>query len=194
MSLLYSMVRFLNDDYSWVPPDGRLGLPVWRLNGILSIIDKRMRSLDLNGRFVPISWSTKHMYSTSQLAKIIALKRGIDPELAGLTCAFHDIYTIHTGLTKDHGIRGEKYIREIITEYNKKWQSKLPIITEDEVEHIIKAIRDHSDKITVTNDPLAELVKDVDSLDSYLHGMTTDKRRNLRINRLLKELDITHSI
>ncbi|MGC9781395.1 MAG: HD domain-containing protein [Candidatus Heimdallarchaeota archaeon] len=109
------------------------------------------------------------MYSTMQLAKLIALKRGLDPELAALTCAFHDIFTLQTGNHTDHGIKAEKIIREIIEEYNKKHQESLPVITEKEISLIIKTVAIHSDITTTTENPYEELLKDVDSIDSFLH-------------------------
>jgi hypothetical protein len=52
----------------------------------------------------------------------------------------------------------------------------------------------HSNKLDVSTDPLTELLKDVDSIDSYLHGLTQDEGtgRIERGNKLLKELNINH--
>jgi hypothetical protein len=61
---------------------------------------------------------------------------------------------------------------------------------------IIEVIKVHSDKKAINPDPLAELLKDVDTLDSYLHGLTQDKSsgRISRGNTVLKELNLIHKI
>jgi uncharacterized protein len=157
----------LSDIFTWAGPEGRLGAPVWRLNRILALIQSKIQRLTEDGREIPLSWSVQHLYSTSQLVKLLALKRGIDVELAGLTCAFHDIYSLLTGLYADHG-------------------------PEQEIQHIVKAIAEHSDKTSVSTDPLAELVKDVDTIDAYLHGMTTTAAdgRLQRAKKVFQELGI----
>lgn len=166
--------------------------PTWRLNLVLAIILKKVESTSIEKRELPLVWSYMHMFSTMQIAKLLALRRGLDPELASLTCAFHDIHTLLTGSTKDHGVNAAKHIREIVQEYNQNSRGELPEITKEEVDRIINAIAVHSDKKTVTNDPLAEFLKDVDSLDSYLHGMIQWKEsgRIPRGNKVLKELNI----
>ncbi|MCE7743948.1 MAG: HD domain-containing protein [Candidatus Heimdallarchaeota archaeon] len=166
--------------------------PTWRLNIILTIIQKKVEKSAVEKREIPLVWSLMHMYSTMQIAKLLALKRGINPELAGLTCAFHDIHTLLTGSTKNHGVNAAKHIQEIVMEYNQNSHGELPEITKEEVEKIINAIAVHSDKNTVVNDPLTELLKDVDSLDSYLHGLIQNKQsgRIPRGNKVLKEFNI----
>jgi uncharacterized protein len=166
--------------------------PAWRLNLILAIIQKKVENTAVEQRELPLVWSLMHMYSTMQLAKLLALRRGINPELASLTCAFHDIHTLLTGSTRNHGVNAAKHIQEIVTEYNQNSRGELPEITEEEADRIINAIAVHSDKKTVADDPLAELLKDVDSLDSYLHGMIPGKQtgRIPRGNKVLKEFNI----
>ncbi|MBK5113586.1 MAG: HD domain-containing protein [Candidatus Heimdallarchaeota archaeon] len=166
--------------------------PTWRLNLVLTIIQKKLVETTLETRELPLVWSQMHMYSTMQLAKLLALKRGINPELASLTCALHDIHTLLTGSRKEHGVNAEKHLREIVNEYNQKSQGKLPEITNEEVDRMIAAIAVHSDKTTTSNDSLAELLKDVDSLDSYLHGLIQGKQsgRIPRGNKVLKEFNI----
>jgi uncharacterized protein len=132
------------------------------------------------------------MYSSAQLGKIVALKRGLDPEFAALVCAFHDIYTLHTGDHENHGEKAEPDVREIVEEYNQRWGDKLSIISDEEIERIIDTIKGHSDKNVVTDDPYAELLKDVDSFDSYLHGFESQQEsgRLARRNRVSAELGI----
>ncbi|MHA2500843.1 MAG: HD domain-containing protein [Candidatus Hodarchaeales archaeon] len=182
----------MSDIFTWAGPEGRLGAPVWRLNRILALIQSKIQRLTEDGREIPLSWSVQHLYSTSQLVKLLALKRGIDVELAGLTCAFHDIYSLLTGLYADHGPKAATYVREIVEEYNEKSNRDVPEISEQEIQHIVKAIAEHSDKTSVSTDPLAELVKDVDTIDAYLHGMTTTAAdgRLQRAKKVFQELGI----
>ncbi|MFW9914320.1 MAG: HD domain-containing protein [Candidatus Thorarchaeota archaeon] len=182
----------MSDVYSWAGPEGRFGAPVWRLNRILALIQSKIQKLIEEEREIPLSWSIQHLYSTSQLAKLLALKRGLDVELAGLACAFHDIYSVLTGLYEDHGPNAAPYVREIVGEYNEESSGDFPEISDDEIQQIVMAIAGHSDKTSVSADPLAELVKDVDTIDAYLHGMTTTAAdgRLQRANKVFQELGI----
>jgi len=176
----------------WPIAKGKFGLPVWRLNRVLAIIQKRIQQLSEVNRELPITWSVMHMYSTMQIAKLVALKRGLNPELAALTCAFHDIYSLLDGKTEDHGAKAEPYIREIVSEYNSEHRVSLSEITDDEQEQIIIAVKNHSDKNSTDDTPYGKLLKDVDSIDSYLHGMTPGRRsgRIPRGNEVLNEFTI----
>ena len=66
------------------------------------------------------------------------------------------------------------------------------MISEDEVETIVQAIRVHSDKTAVSDEPYTELLKDVDSLDAYLNGMEPWEKsaRLQRVKSALKELTL----
>ncbi len=170
----------------------RAGLPVWRLNQVLTIIQERFHKLSDEGRRAPLVWSAMHMYSTTQLAKLVALKRGLNPEFAALVCAFHDIYTLHTGEYENHGQKADTYIREIVEEYNERCGNQLSTISEEEMEKIIEAVKGHSNKKAIVDDPYAELLKDVDSLDAYLHGFEAQEEsgRLARRNKVAAELGI----
>ncbi|MFW9889161.1 MAG: HD domain-containing protein [Candidatus Thorarchaeota archaeon] len=173
--------------------DAEPGLPVWRLNRVLAILQSRIETLSKEGkRETPIAWGSAHMYSTIQLAKIAALQQGLNPEIAGLICAFHDIHTLHTNEYEDHGPKAKDYILEIADEYNEKWGTQLGEISDSEITTIYEAIRGHSDKSAVTELPYAELLKDVDSLDAFLHGFEPREgtAREKRTNRMLKEFNV----
>jgi len=180
----------------WPIEKGRNGLSVWRLNRILSIIHNRANKLTEVEREIPIVWSEMHMYSTMQLAKLVAMQRDLNPEFAGLVCAFHDIYTLLKGRHKDHGLLAKKYIVEVIAEYNENTRDELSPITKEEQQCIIDAVKVHSNKNTVEENVYAELLKDVDSLDSYLSGNTPGYRsgRMPRINALFTSLNIEHIV
>jgi uncharacterized protein len=173
------------------------GLPVWRLNQVLTLIQGRIEKLSIEKKVdTPIVWGSAHMYGTIQLGKLVALKRGLDPELAGLVCAFHDIFTLHTDDNRNHGENAEPFIREIIAEYNEKWGAEFSEITDNEVSLVFEAIRRHSDKKTITDDPYGELLKDVDCLDAFMHGFEPPEEngRLQRVNGLLAELGLNHRV
>ncbi|MFX1484450.1 MAG: HD domain-containing protein [Promethearchaeota archaeon] len=167
------------------------GLPVWRLNQILLILQIRVETItnDKNRESgIPVSWSVMHMHTTTQLAKLLAMKRGCDVEIAAMTAAFHDVYSLHTGKWEDHGKLAKPYIDEIINEYNEVWGDQLGSITEEEVKQIIGAIRDHSEKEKIVKDQYAELLKDVDCIDSYLHGFEPKGAHLERVSKVFTEL------
>lgn len=165
---------------------------VIRLNRIVSILLYEIKDLSDEDRDLPIRWNIMHMYSSSQLAKLLALKRGIDIELAGIALALHDIGAVMTKKRKNHAEIAEPYVREVIDKYNSRITDggTLTEIKEEEIEHIAKAIINHSNKEEHTDDPLVELVKDVDVLDRYLHGIKTEGAYLKRCTNVLKELGI----
>ncbi len=130
-----------------------------------------MKDLTDEGRDFPIRWNIMHMYSSSQLAKLLAMHRGIEPELAGIAAALHDIGVVMTKKHEGHAEGAEKYVYEFLEKYNIESGKKLPPVTKEEMEKVVKAIVKHSDKEANSNDPFVELLKDVDSLDGYLHGV-----------------------
>ncbi len=168
------------------------GLPVWRLNMIHEILFERFHTLSKENREIPLVWSIMHMHTTTQLAKILAIKRNLDPELAGLVCVFHDIYTLLTGKCKDHGLKAEPYVREIVDEYNKRCGIEVGNISEEDASVIVQAIAVHSDKHQVSDNPYTELLRDIDSLDAYLNGMKLweGTGRRQRVRTVTKELDL----
>jgi uncharacterized protein len=162
--------------------------PVERLNRILSMLFSEMKDLSDDDRDFPIRWSVMHMYSSSQIAKMLALKRGMDPELAGIAAALHDLGAVVTGRHENHAEAGEKYVCEAIDNYNSTFRGNLPVITKSETYLIVNAIIQHSQKEIVSDNPFIELLKDVDSIDRYLHGVKTGGAHLERCCRVLNEL------
>jgi len=85
-----------------------------------------MKALSDEDRDLPIRWSVMHIYTSSQIAKILALKRGIDPELAGITAALHDIGVVKTKKRENHAEAAKRYVYEIIETYNSTHRGSLP--------------------------------------------------------------------
>ncbi|MEW6377575.1 MAG: HD domain-containing protein [Thermodesulfobacteriota bacterium] len=163
---------------------------VRRLNRILAMLLFMMKDLTDEGRDFPIRWNIMHMYSSAQLAKLLALHRGMEPELAGIAAALHDLGVVMTKKHEGHDQVTGKYVCDFLERYNLESGEKLGPVTQKETEAILRAILQHSEKEVYSNDPLVEMLKDVDSLDGYLHGIQTEGERLQRCKRVMKELGI----
>lgn len=130
------------------------------------------------------------MYSSAQLASLMAIKEGLNPELAGLIACLHDVGSVMTGKRENHAEIAEPFVRDIISKYNKELRLNLNKINDEEVELIVEAIVSHSDKDVYTNKPYVELMKNVDSLDRYLHGINTTKDHFERLKVGFELLDL----
>ena len=135
---------------------------VKRLNRILSMVYDDIKKKDIL-RDIPLKWSIMHMYSASQMGKILGYKRGLDVEICGLIGGLHDLYTIETGRRENHDKLSEVYIRDIILRYNSLERKKLPKITVLEEDIIINAVINHSQIDIYTNNLYSEFIKDLDS-------------------------------
>lgn len=111
-----------------------------------------------------VTWECKHSSSCIQVGRILALKRGLDIELAEIISALHDIYVIDTGKYENHAVLGAEIARTIL-EDTKKFNN-------DEIDLICKSIAHHSEKQIYTDDPYVELIKDADIYDCSLYEGT----------------------
>ena len=161
-----------------------------RLNRILAMLFSEMKDLTNGGRDLPIRWNIMHMYSSSQLAKLLAIHRGIDPELAGIAAALHDIGVVMTQKHEGHAEVAPQYVYDFLEKYNQESEWRLPKVSKEEMDTIVNAIIQHSEKEIYSDDPFVELLKDVDSLDAYLHGVKIEGGRLERSKRVMKELGI----
>ena len=164
--------------------------PVRRLNRMLTMLLSEMKDLSDEGRELPMRWHLMHMYSSSQLAVVLALRRGLNPELAGIAAALHDLGLVMTKIDEGHAEPAEKHVRDFFGRYHARTRGRLPEITEDEKKQMIKAIARHGQKEIYSDDALVELLKDVDSLDGFLHGGKAEGARLERVLRVMKELGI----
>jgi len=123
-----------------------------------------------------------HSASCAQLAKILAIKRGVDIELSAVIGLIHDIGKIITGKKKDHAADGDIPARELL--------KKIGGFSEDEIDLISNAVKNHSDKENIGT-WADEIAKDVDVIDCDLMGMKFEKKEyNERIEKVKKELGI----
>jgi len=163
---------------------------VRRVNRILAMLLSEMKDMTDEGRDFPIRWNIMHMYSSSQLAKLLAIHRGLDPELAGIAAALHDIGVVMTKKHEGHAEAAAPYVNDFIERYNQESGAKLSKVTPEEKEAIVRAIVQHSEKELNSNDPFVELLRDVDSIDAYLHGVEIEGGRLERCKKVKKELGI----
>jgi uncharacterized protein len=124
-----------------------------------------------------------HLYGVSSFSSLIALKRGLNPELCAVAGMLHDIATYKTGNSTEHAKLGSIEARKILNEAN--------CFNEEEINIICKAIYNHSDKHKIDN-IYDEVLKDADVLQHYLYNTNSKvfgKDKN-RLSILLKEVGI----
>lgn len=127
-----------------------------------------------------------HTYSVAQYCSLLAVKRGLDPELAYICGLLHDVYFYKTGYHVYHSINGAEMIRVV-------FKRDLKDIFSDDEQTIIKsAIFHHSDKKHI-HDNYDELLKDSDLLQHWLNDMSKDNSINIRLQAIQKELGLPPS-
>lgn len=164
-------------------------LPMKRLNCILDILFSKIKKSNVKKRDQLIEWSIKHMYSCSQLAKLLAQKRGFDIEIAGIAGAIHDLAIIKTGKFENHGLLGGSLVRDFLLDYNSKHGKEFGEISEEDIDLIVNATVNHTNKRQFDDSAFDELIKDVDSLDRFLHGLETFDFYTKRTMKALEDLN-----
>jgi uncharacterized protein len=167
-------------------------IAVKRLSRLQSILLADLMGMNDDGRDLPVRWSIMHMFTCAQLAKLIALRRGIDPELAGLAGAVHDIATMVTGKSHNHAAEAVNFLPQLLERFNASERETVGAISTAELHALVEAAVQHSDKAVVSSDPLGELLKDADCLEQYLYGLAgSGPAWSERVSRVLEELGIS---
>lgn len=109
----------------------------------------------------PIDWERVHMASCARIGYLLAEERGFDPDLASFACAVHDYGRIVNGKQADHAEFGYPLVKGFLR--------KMEFLSEEEIEAIALAVKNHSKKGEVGS-PLEEVVKDADVIDFYQYG------------------------
>jgi HD superfamily phosphodiesterase len=124
-----------------------------------------------------------HLYGVAGNAALLALRRGLDPELASISGLLHDISTYATGESKNHAGRSAAMARTCMKGSGQ--------FTQEEMDDICSAIAHHSDKDKVQS-PLDEVLKDADVLHHCLHNpaKAPHEKEASRYARLLEEIRI----
>ena len=102
---------------------------------------------------------TIHLYGVSAVCVLLAVRRGLDPELCAVAGMLHDIRTYRTGDYQDHAQLGAPEAEKILEE--------LGCFTPEEIALVGCAIARHSDK-EACDEAVDELLKDADVLQHFL--------------------------
>ena len=138
-------------------------------------------------RDIPIGYELSHLHTCSQLAQLLALKRGITAELAGISAAMHDLGRILYGKNEKHAENGHLPAKDILKE--------MGIFSWPEIETISGTIKHHSEKGTFGTNPYDEIVKDADVLDCYLANLEVVKESHKkRLNKVFEDLGIKRTL
>ena len=170
--------------------DKKFNLSMKRLNCIMDILFLRIKESSITNRDQPIEWNIKHMYSCAQLSKLLAQKRGFDIEIAGIAGAIHDLAIIETGMFENHGLLGGPMVRTFLLEYNTKYGKEYGKISDEEINQIVNATINHTKKKQYNDSAFDEMIKDVDSLDRFLHGLETHDYYTKRSKKALDDLNL----
>ena len=124
-----------------------------------------------------------HLFGVADACVVLALKRGLDVELAAMAGMLHDLHTYVTGDHVEHAKHGAVLAREILGE--------LEIVNVEESDLICGAIAHHSDKLLVHGE-FAELLKDADVWQHTVSnlGETIATKEDARWAALQKEFGI----
>jgi HD superfamily phosphodiesterase len=124
-----------------------------------------------------------HTYSVAQCSSLLALRRGLDPELGYICGLLHDVYSYKTGYHVYHSINGAEMLRVLFKNELKD------IFTEEEQMIIRSAVFHHSDKDHI-HDSYDELLKDSDALEHWLSDVSKDDFIIKRLLGIQKELGL----
>lgn len=151
------------------------GILMSRLEQLRQIVNEILRQQES-------PWGYVHLYGVSAACVLLAVKRGLDPELAAVVGMLHDIATYKTGDRTDHAPRGAVEAQGIL--------ERAGSFTQDEIALISNAISKHAAKDAVDGD-LAELLKDADVLQPHLYNPQTESKFPERLKSILAELDLS---
>jgi len=122
-----------------------------------------------------------HLYGVSQNCAILAIKRGLDIELCTIIGLLHDIYTYKNEYDKNHALLGSIEAENLL--------KKLGLFTDEEIEIVKRAIRNHSNKKT-QHDQYSELIKDADLLQNTLYRSVIELKNKDRLKKVFRNFGI----
>jgi len=122
-----------------------------------------------------------HIYGVAGFCSLLALKRGLDTELAISCGMLHDIYQITHDTIENHAVNGASVAKEIL--------DATGLYKSEEINIITNAITTHSKKRAVHDDPYTELLKDADVLSHCLYDPDEPviDKEVIRFDNLLEE-------
>jgi len=126
-----------------------------------------------------------HLYGVSQSCAFIALKRGLDTEIAAISGMLHDIYQVTAGTTTEHAVNGALIAEKMLKDLKQYSTEEINVIT--------TAIAKHSKKRKI-HGPYDEVLKDADVMDHCFYNPVFPilEKEVVRYNKLLDEFNFTH--
>jgi len=112
-------------------------------------------------RVSSLVWELKHSSGCCQIARILAQKRGLNLEIAEISCLLHDIYVALEGKGENHAVLGAPMAEKLLHEVGG--------FNDEQIKTITQAIAEHSQKDVYSDNLYVELVKDVDVFDCSLY-------------------------
>lgn len=153
------------------------------LNLAWKVITQSMKAISDEDRDVPLAQDLFHIMGSVKGATLLALKRGLDPEIITIAMILHDLGRIPTGIFDGHDEAGAPFIKGLLERTGE--------FTPEEVDLIVNLTKTHRKKEEIGN-PYEECIRDADVLDIYLSGISGWKRRmephRGRLEKLSKEL------
>jgi uncharacterized protein len=124
-----------------------------------------------------------HLYGVSQACALIALKRGVNVELATMAGMLHDLHTYKTGNHNNHAVLGALLAREVLDE--------LQITNPDETDMLCSAIHNHSSKDRKFS-KLDEVLIDADVMQHVLYNYSAPimEHEKKRFANLVEEFSL----
>lgn len=137
------------------------------MNRILKLQSALLRVIEqqegkMEERDQSLDWERVHMASCARLGFLMAEEQEADAELAACACSLHDFGRILTGKQTGHAEKGYEPVKEFLT--------KLEVFTNEEIDLIALAVKNHSKKSRVGS-WIEEVVKDADVVDCYQYGI-----------------------
>jgi len=159
-----------------------------RLEEIHIYVDRLMADKNFSDKYLE---EKSHLLGVSSCCVLLALRRGLDPELAAISGMLHDIYRLKTGINMNHGHNGAEMARVVL---NRAESSFL----DSEKKIILSAIFHHGDKLDV-HDEYDELLKDADTLAPILYSGGSRQSQSVlrhwgraqRLEKMAKELGLS---
>lgn len=155
------------------------------INRILQLQSALLKEIDMYEEKIPqrdetVEWEKLHMASSSRLAYLMALDRGVDPELSACACSIHDYGRIITGIQSGHAEAGYEPVKIFLKKLG-------DLFTQDEQEIIAIAAKNHSKKSEIGT-PIEEIVKDADVVDCFQYGVPQlREEQKIRYRKWLKK-------
>ena len=163
-----------------------------RSHRIIQFFLERSKYWNKDNRDYSIYWSTSHMITTAQIMRLLAVMRGLNPDICAIAGALHDIATMESGKHENHMVKSLEYIEPLLNEYNASshCQNGKYGVSSEEIALLKEIIPQHGDKDKISDNPYIEAIRDADAIDRYLQGVETKELEMPRLIVLFSKLNV----